>query len=177
MPIGSYEDQPRLGQADAPVTLYLFENYACRHCRTFEEKVMPQLRRDHIDSGQVQLVSINVPDSEAATTAAIAGLCVYEQDNLAYWAYKMRIYGQAGNDGWATKEQLVELAEILPVDTHELATCIEEARHGETITRNVELAAIAGVTRTPTVVIGDQGLVGTRYEPIRAAIEQRLHDE
>ena len=46
MPTGAHEGQPTLGQADAGLRIYLFENYACVHCRTFEERVMPQLERD-----------------------------------------------------------------------------------------------------------------------------------
>ncbi len=177
MPAGAHEGQPTLGQADA-LRIYLFENYACAHCRTFEERVMPQLERDYIDTGRVQLVTINLPNSEEATTAALAGLCAYERDEPSHWTYRTLIYdSQTGNDDWATTEGLTDLARTLPsLDADELKTCIDEARRQGDIERNHELAAVAGVTRTPTVVIGEQGFVGTRYGPIQAALERHLTD-
>jgi protein-disulfide isomerase len=139
---------------------------------------MPQLERDYIDTGRVQLVTINLPNSEGATTAALAGACAYSQDAKAYWRFRTLIYdSQTGNDDWVTMESLVDLARTLPgLDTGELKTCIDEARHRGDIERNHELAAAAGVTRTPTVVIGEQGFVGTRYGPIQAALERHLTD-
>ncbi len=172
MPEGAQQHQPSLGRAEAPLTVYLFENYTCVHCRTFEETVMPQLERDYISTGRVQLVTINLPNSEGATTAAMAGLCAYEQDERAYWTYRTLIYQSAVT----TADGLVEIADAqLPgLDADELRSCIDEARRQGDIERNRQLANTAGVSKTPTVVIDNQGFVGTRYAPIQKALERQL---
>ena len=55
----SYDDQPRLGEADAPVTLAVFEDFKCPACKFFTESVLPQIKRDYIDEGQAQLFTIS----------------------------------------------------------------------------------------------------------------------
>lgn len=139
---------------------------------------MPQLERDYINPGRVQIVTINLPNSNEATTAALAGLCAHQQNERTYWTYRTLIYGtQSSHSGWATTEVLTDLARTLwNLDADELKACIDELKFQGDIQRNLELAEAAGVTRTPTVVIGDQGFVGTRYEPIREALERHLAD-
>jgi hypothetical protein len=70
----NYAGQPTLGDADAPVKLILFENFMCEHCREFETDVFPQLKRDYIDTGRVEVYYVNLAwGSEQAELGGLAG--------------------------------------------------------------------------------------------------------
>ena len=45
----------QLGQATAPVTLLIYEDLACSHCRTFTVQALPTIVRDYVRPGLVKL--------------------------------------------------------------------------------------------------------------------------
>lgn len=45
----------QLGQATAPVTLLIYEDIACPHCRTFTIEALPTIVRDYVRPGLVKL--------------------------------------------------------------------------------------------------------------------------
>lgn len=70
---------PRLGRADAPITIEEFASYACPHCRDFHLERFPDLL-DEIAAGQVQFVMIPVPHiGLGAENAAKGALCAGQQ--------------------------------------------------------------------------------------------------
>jgi protein-disulfide isomerase len=172
-----YTDQPTLGVEDAPVTLILFENFLCEHCRTFEEEVFPALKRDFIDTGQVQAVYLNLAwGEEPALLAGLAGECVYRQSNTAFWTYKTRLFETQGS--WTTATDLTARAEgVANLDTNALATCIGERQTQSDLERDLAAAESIGVSGTPSVVIGTQGFEAPDYETLRRAIEAELENQ
>lgn len=48
-------DPPSLGESDAP-QLLAFEDLGCSYCARFHQNVYPSLKRDYIDTGEVQYV-------------------------------------------------------------------------------------------------------------------------
>ena len=170
------EEQPLLGDPDAPVTIIAFEDFKCPVCRRFEETVFPRIEQELIDTGQANMAFINFqfigPDS---TTAGIAGECAYEQDSDAFWGYKTLIYRAQGpeSEQWATPERLVELARYQgDLDPEALGRCIEERRYAEEVRQDAEIARAAGATGTPTVVVNGERLSGWDFDTIRAAVEE-----
>lgn len=177
----SYEDQPALGEDDAPVKLAVFEDFKCPFCRQFDQNVLPQLTREYIDTGQAQLHFINFsfigPDS---TTAALAGECAYRQNEAAFWDYKTIIFRAQGPESqqWATPSRLQELAEnVGDLDAEALRQCINDEVHADAVAADNELARAVGVTGTPTLFVGDQQVASALdYDAVSAAIDEALND-
>lgn len=48
------QSPPSLGPDDAPVTLMVFEDYACPHCVQFSLDVFPKIRSNYVDSGEIR---------------------------------------------------------------------------------------------------------------------------
>lgn len=169
------DEQPMIGDPDAPATIVAFEDFKCPVCQRFEETVYPRVVRDVIDTGRAKMYFINFqflgPDS---VTAGIAGECAYRQDEAAFWEYKTVIYRAQGpeNETWATPSRLVELASFLgDLDTDALRTCIEERRYEEEVERDSELARQAGATGTPTIVVNGEILSSWSFDAIRSAVD------
>lgn len=171
-----YVGQPTLGKDDAPVTLILFENFLCEHCRAFEQDVFPVLERDFIDTGRVKTLYLNLAwGEEPALLAGLAGECVYRQSNTAFWAYKTRLFETQGS--WTTAADLTALAEgIANLDTNALAACISDGQTQSELERDLAAAETIGVSGTPSVVIGTQGFEAPDYETLRKAIEAELEN-
>lgn len=169
--VGSYVGQPTLGEPDAPVKLILFENFMCDHCRAFETDVFPQLKREYIDTGEVQAIYVNLAwGEEEAELAALAGECAYRQSETAFWDFKGQLYQAQGR--WQTVADLEALAEAVPeLDSAELRQCTRQAETQSEVDRDLALADYVGVSGTPSLVIGNQGYEAPSFETLQAAIE------
>lgn len=176
------DDQPAIGDPNAPAKIAVFEDFKCPACRTFEEGVMPQVMRNLVDTGQAQVYFVNfqflAPDS---VTAGIASECAYAQSEAAFWDYKTYIYRSQGpqSQQWATPEFLTQIArDFVPeLDADELQTCIEERRYAANVTADRELGERVGVTGTPSVYVNGEKLESGRYELIAQAVSQVAQSE
>lgn len=54
---GIPQDGTTLGERDAPVTLYLYEDFQCPFCGQFSREMFPKLVDDYIRDGKVRVVS------------------------------------------------------------------------------------------------------------------------
>ena len=170
------EDQPMIGDPDAPATIVAFEDFKCPVCKSFEEDAYPQIINNLVETGQAKMYFMNFqfigPDS---TTAGIAGECAYRQDEAAFWDYKTYLYRSQGpeSEEWATPELLVNLArEYVPaLDADALAQCIDERRYEDAVATDYEIGQQAGVNATPTLFVNGQKLESWDYATVQSAVE------
>ncbi|MGL4611500.1 MAG: thioredoxin domain-containing protein [Trueperaceae bacterium] len=177
----SYDNQPALGDANAPVKLAIFEDFKCPACKNFEEVVWPKIERDYINSGQVQAYFIYYQIIPNSTTAGIASECVYEQNPDLFWDYKAIVYRSQENEAvdWATSEKMLELARtyVPDVNADELETCLDEKRHDDKIKADKAMGEAIGVSGTPTLFINGEKFETQAqtydefYEQIKAALD------
>ncbi len=52
----SDEEDYIYGQEDAPVTIYIFEDYDCTFCEKLDKEVLPEIITKYVDSGEVNIV-------------------------------------------------------------------------------------------------------------------------
>jgi protein-disulfide isomerase len=170
------EGQPVLGSADAPTSIVLFEDFLCSHCATFSEDIQPKLEQELVKPGKARLYFINFSlvqnfgiDSE---TAAIAGECVYEQDNDAFWLFEpalMRAQRQIRYNAEALSDLAAQVAPDL--DAASLKTCIEERRYKDRVDSERDMGLGVGVNGTPSVFVNGKKLDAPSFESIKAAVE------
>lgn len=170
------EDQPMLGQPDAPVEIAVFEDFKCPACAFFDENVLPQVERELIGTGQARMYFVNYPFlGPDSTTAAIASECAYRQDEAAFWTFKTYIFRSQGDETqeWATPARLAEIARdnVPGLDADELRTCTEEERHADVVQADRELGNRVGVQGTPTVFVDGVALEDFSFETIQAAVQ------
>lgn len=168
--------QPRLGQEDAPVTLVVFEDFNCSHCRLFNENELPKIEREFIHTGQAKLYFINFafmgPDSRAA---ALASECVYKQTPTGFWDYEKILMRSQGNDIYHTRG-LVELATtyVADIDAELLQQCIDNDEAVADLEADIALARAVGVDSTPTVIVNEAFAQNYTYDIVAEAIRAEL---
>jgi protein-disulfide isomerase len=176
---GIPQDGTTLGNKDAPVTLYLYEDFQCPFCGRFSREIFPNLVDDYVRDGQVKLVSETLaflgPDS---VTAARAALAAGEQNR--YWPYSTLLFEKQGqeNSGYVTDDFLRGLAEDTPgLDVGKW----EDQRAGNSFTKELQAvqsrAQDSGVNSTPTLIFkgpGGQAKIDrlTDYDQISSAIDK-----
>lgn len=171
-PAGIPSDGYVLGKADAPVTIDLFEDFQCPACESWGSGVFPRLAANELTNGTAKLVfhamAFIGPESIAA---AHAGYAAAQQGR--FWDMWATIYGNQGaeNRGSYTRERLVSMATELGLDVAKFETDMDSPEAAAALTASTGEADAAGVSSTPSIVIGDQLMVGVgTYPELAAAI-------
>jgi protein-disulfide isomerase len=161
-----------LGRADAPVTIDLYEDFQCPACQTWGEGVFPGLAANELAAGTVRIVFHDMaflgPESTDAGRAAFAAA-----QQGRFWDMWATLYENQGreNSGAFSRDRLMAMADGLGLDVDRFAADMASSDAGDSIAQSRAEAADAGVTSTPTLLIGGRALVGVQtYPDIAAAI-------
>ena len=175
----TYEDQPSVGNEDAPVKLVEFFDFKCPHCAAFAEQVYPMIKKDFIDTGKAQMFFINkpfiAPDSK---TAAMVGEAVYAQKPEAFIEYYDTVLHNQGDESksWATEEYLTKLVKdnVDGIDIDQLKKDMDSDAVKNAVETDTEMST--QVQSTPTILV-DGKQVELDYEnSIKPAIEKALKE-
>jgi protein-disulfide isomerase len=63
------------GDANAPITMIEYSSLSCPHCARFQIDVLPQIRKDFIETGKVKLIQRDFPLNKPAVQAAQLAHC------------------------------------------------------------------------------------------------------
>src|SRR6266446_246612 len=69
------QDDRVLGDPAAPITIIEYASLTCPHCARFANDVLPELKREWIDTGKAKLVLRDFPLDEPALRAAMIARC------------------------------------------------------------------------------------------------------
>jgi len=163
---------PVLGRADAPVTLVEFTDLECPYCRAFHVGTFERLKREYIDTGKVRFITRDFPLDfhPNARPAALAVRCGGEQGK--FWEMRHAV---TLNANALSRELYDRLAGELGLDGSRFSACISAERYRTEIEHDMEEAAKAGVSGTPTFVLGattpgtaleGQRIVGAQPYPV-----------
>jgi protein-disulfide isomerase len=174
--VALYENQPVIGDPNAPVKIVEFGDFKCPSCKFFTENFFPQIKKEFVDTGIASFYFVNfqflAPDS---LTAGIAAEAVYHQNKDAFWDYYKAIYQMQGDEStaWATPDFLVNLARNLnlKIDYEKLRQDIENKTYEKQVLDDNRLAAEYGVNSTPSLFVNGKKTEQIRdFDVIRQAV-------
>jgi protein-disulfide isomerase len=110
-----------------------------------------RLKRDYIDTGKVRFVTRDFPLDfhPNARAAALAVRCAGEQGRFWEMRHSVTVNANALN-----RELYDRLAKEMSLDGGRFTACIDADRYRADIERDMDEAAQAGVSGTPTFVVG-----------------------
>lgn len=170
---------PVAGDPDADVTVAVFEDFACPHCKSYNEQVVPDLRAEYVEPGRIAYVHYDFPvpvDRTVSWQAPSAARSVQARaDAATFFAYAARLFANQSRLGPATYADLAREVGVDGPRTREAAT---EETYRPTVAADRETGRDRGVDGTPTVFVGDTDVAAERgdygYESIAAEIDARL---
>jgi len=165
-----------LGADDAPVTVIEYASFTCPHCRTFHDNVMPQIKANYIDTGQVRFIYREVYFDRPSLWAAMVARCA---GPLRYFGIVDLIYdGQAEWTQGSPTEIAANLRRIgrtAGLDDATLDQCLTDAEMAQALVAqyeaNREEHEISG---TPSFVIDGEMHSNMSYAEFAALIDARL---
>jgi len=168
------EGQPMLGDANAPVTVVVFSDYQCGHCKRFHEQVLPRIQDTYIETGQVKLYSMNYAFlGQASVDAAVGAECVYNESKQAYHEFADRLYERQSELQRDGRSVVTDVAgTVLPNSS--VQSCITGRKTLDAVRDERQQGEANSVDGTPTVVVDGQLLDSYDYGTISTAIERVL---
>ena len=184
----SADDDPVLGEKDAPVEIIEFSDFQCPFCRKFWTDTFSQLKTQYIDTGKAKLVYRDFPlDSihPMAQKSAEAAQCADEQGK--FWEYHDKMYGEQNIlDGGSiegpvqstvtyTANDLKKWAKDLGLDSSKFDSCLDDGKYEDEVKNDFQDGAQAGVQGTPSFFINGNQLSGAQpFSAFKAAIDAEL---
>jgi protein-disulfide isomerase len=165
------KDDRVLGNPDAPITIVEYASLTCPHCAHFANDVLPEIKKQWIDTGKAKLILRDFPLDEPALRAAMIARCAPPD---RYYAFADTFF--ATQERWVRtpdyREALARLAKLGGMSKEEFDTCLKNT---ELENKIVEGRLIASreleVTATPTFFVNGSKLDGA---PTVEAFEKLL---
>jgi len=154
------KDDRVLGNPNAPITIVEYASMTCPHCAHFANDVLPEIKKEWIDTGKVKLVLRDFPLDEPALRAAMIARCAPPE---RYYAFTDTFF--ASQEKWAaTKEYrdaLARLAKFGGMGKDEFDACLKNtALENRIVEQRLVASKELDVNSTPTFFVNGSKFTG-----------------
>lgn len=172
------EGAPSFGTQGAPVVLVEFSDFECPYCK--QEATMLRANLPVSYSKQVHFYFKEFPLDSLhpwARAGAIAGRCVYRQNNDFFWQFHDWIFAHQDEiSAENLKSKVMEWAALQKgLDAQQLGQCIDTRATEADVNRSVAEGKALGIDQTPTLFVNGRRIAGSFDWPnLRAIIDYEI---
>ncbi len=165
--VTSIDDDPVLGdKKKAKVAIVEYSDYECPFCKKFHADTFDALVKNYVDTGKAIVVFRDFPlsfhDPNATIEAATAECVRKEKGDTAYFAFAKALYENTQTNGKGlVAGKLDELIGKVGANAKTVATCSATDAVKEEIQKDIADGGKAGISGTPSFVIGKLESNGT----------------
>lgn len=149
---------PVLGDKNAKLTLVEFSDFECPYCKKAFEELLPELKKDYINTGKMKFVYKNLPlpFHQNAAIEAEAVLCARDQGgDAAFYKYHDQIFTKTSSGGTGiTTDQLSLIAGDIGLKVTQFQKCLDKHTFKSEVDKDLAQAQKVGASGTPTWFIG-----------------------
>ena len=154
------KDDRILGNPEAPITIVEYASLTCPHCAHFANDVLPEIKKEWIDTGKAKLVLRDFPLDEPALRAAMIARCAPPE---RYYAFADTFF--AAQEKWVRsgdyREALARLAKLGGMGQAEFDTCIKDTElENKIVEGRLKASQELDVSSTPTFFVNGSKLAG-----------------
>jgi protein-disulfide isomerase len=153
-------DDRILGNPDAPITIIEYASLTCPHCAHFTIDVLPEIKKEWIDTGKAKLVLRDFPLDEPALRAAMIARCAPSD---RYYAFADTFF--ATQEKWVRaadyRDALARLAKLGGMSKEEFDACLKNTElENKVVEGRLTASKDLEVNSTPTFFINGTKLTG-----------------
>jgi len=145
------DDDPVMGQADAPITIIEFTDYQCPFCGRHFEQTYGKIKTEYVDTGKVKYVLRDYPLSfhPHAQKASEATECADDQGK--FWEMHDKLFQAQAT--WSQAADAIpsfkQFAQELGLDTRDFDSCLDGGTHADEVQADFAAGSAAGIDGTP----------------------------
>jgi len=145
-----------LGRPTAPITIDLYSDFQCPHCKEFHDGTLPRLVNDYVNPGKVYLVRhyylLKFPYSRLSASYVCAAAKIGKYDQASDALFKtQQIWGDNGKVDETVRGVLA------PAEFEKVRTLAKDPSVTAEIDADTALGMRENVKQTPTIIIGHNG--------------------
>jgi protein-disulfide isomerase len=168
---------PRLGPANAPVTVVIFSDFQCPMCKQESEIIHGKIQETF--PTQVKVYFRDFPLEQLhnwARAASDAGRCVYKQNPDEFWYFHDWIYANQTYIGLDNmKSKLEEFATARNLDSMQFSRCIENKTTDPEVAASMAIGNALSLNSTPTIFVNGRKIEGAvPWDTLQALIKVEL---
>ena len=167
-----------LGQDEAIVKIKVFSSLTCPHCADFHTQVVPEIKKEYIDTGKVQLIFIDFPLDQVAFNASKALHCLDKKKQIAFLdtIYETQSKWTNASNMDDVNKNLKEIAKNLGISSIQFDKClVDEIISDKILNGRIEASKKYSIESTPTIVINEKKFEGSfNFESIEKKIEKLI---
>lgn len=173
------EEEPYWGDAQAPLTVFLFADYQCPFCARYEtEGPLDRFLAKWVETGQVRIVYKDLAFVSAdSIVAAEASQVVWAMAPQRWHEWNRHIFENQGQErsGWASRDGIVALTQAWGgVDMMEFTQRLDAREFRAEVEEDNQEARRGGISSTPTMVVGNHRLNALDEPAVDAAVREAL---
>jgi protein-disulfide isomerase len=156
----SIDDDPIIGNPDAPITIVEFSDFQCPFCARFNAQTLPSIMEEYIDQGKVKLVFRDFPIQSIhpnALPASVAAECANEQGKFKEM-HDILFEKQNEWNKVSTDDALSffsQYATSMQLDQNTFDTCLTSGKYIPEIRNDLDDGREYGVSGTPGFFVGN----------------------
>ncbi len=173
----SEDDDPVIGDKNAPITVIEFSDFECPFCKKFFDESLSKIEENYIKKGYVRLVYRDFPLTNIhpnAQKAAEAAQCANDQ-NKWKTMHDIIFKNQAGG---LSVENFKKWAKELKLDTKKFDECLDSGKYKDEVSKDLNDGISYGVQGTPSFFINGELLVGAQpYQVFQSKFDAILKEK
>jgi len=163
-----------LGDPNAPITIIEYASMTCSHCAEFHNKTYPDLKKNHIDTGEVKFIFREFPLDKLAMATSMLARCVDNEISMALIEILFK-----NRDRWISENALNELKNFSKqagLDSNEFDACLNNQQLLDDLIAGKEKAIEDyKINSTPSFIINGEVVSGNKpYSFFKSKIEEIL---
>lgn len=166
-----------VGAEDAPVTMIEYLSFTCSHCADFSNKVYPDLKKDYIDTGKVQMAFREVYTHKAGLWGSMVARC---DDARAYEPIAKDIF--KGFDSWSKMQDFDDIRNAFSaigqkngLDADTIKACLANEDEAQAlVARSSVLNKADDIHGTPTFIINGELVRNQPYQDLKEIIDRKI---
>ena len=153
-----------LGSDKAIVKIKVFSSLTCPHCANFHIKVVPEIKREYIDTGKVQLIFIDFPLDQVSFNASKILHCLDKTQQITFldiiYETQMKWTNESNMDD--INKNLKKIVKNLGISSAKFDKClIDEVISDKILNGRIDASQKYSINSTPTIVINEKKLEGS----------------
>lgn len=174
VPVGEAMSEKSIGSADAPITMVEYSSLTCPHCAAFHKDVLPQIKKDYIDTGKLRLVFWDFPLGNLAMAASMVSRC--SGDGYVPMTTALFETQESWSKSDTPFDAIVGIARLSGMTEDDVHDCLDNAELLKAIQEKAQHAnKVLGVDSTPTFFVEGTKVPGNLpYEDFKEILDKAL---
>jgi len=170
------------GSPKAPVTIEVFSDFQCAHCKLLHEQTLRPLMKDYVATGKVYLIHRDFPLPQHSLARPAAAYASAAQRIGKYDQVADAIF--LNQEVWSANGRLEDIvaAALTSSEMKQVETLSKDPAIAKEIQRDYEMGQAAKINQTPTMIVKCNSITtpisgAVRYELLRSLIDGQLKNK